>query len=363
MTDRIYLDHNACSPMTPAVVGALRAALDAPPCNAGSVHAEGQGARARLEHARRAVKQALGVRGGRVVFTSGATEANNLVLRGWQGDGALLTSTLEHPSVRVVVEDLDREVRWLAHDAGGLLELDALDAAIAAGDLAGVSVMAANNELGTRNPIAAIAARCAAAGVPLHVDAAQVVGRLPFDVPDGVTAVTMSAHKCGGPIGVGALWMRDGFDVDALIRGGHQERGRRAGTEDVLGAIGMAAAFTHADHDAWAALAPVRDALERALVETLGCVVNGAGPRLPNTSNLSFVGRDAEEVIQALDLAGIAVSAGSACTAGSIDVSPVIAALGLDDARTRSAVRISLGPEHVALDVAPLVDRISNALR
>lgn len=362
MAERVYLDHNACSPMTRSVVDALRAVLDAPPVNAGSVHAEGQGARAMLERARRDVKRALGVRGGTVVFTSGATEANNLVLRGWPGAGALVTSRLEHPSVRTVAEDLGRDVVWVPNNDGGRLDIDALTAALATDGVAGVSLMAANNELGTRNPIEAIAAGCADAGVPLHVDAAQVVGRLPFAVPDGVSAVTLSAHKCGGPIGTGALWLRDGFGVEALIRGGHQERGRRAGTEDVMGAVGMAAALSHADHAAWQGLATVRDALEAALVERLGVAVNGSGPRLPNTTNVSFVGREAEEVIQALDLAGIAVSAGSACTAGSIDVSPVIAALGLDDARTRGAVRISLGPEHVTLDVPSLVDRISNAL-
>ncbi|MFT5993392.1 MAG: cysteine desulfurase, partial [Bradymonadia bacterium] len=227
---REYLDHNATSPLSDEARERLREHLDTPLANPGSVHAEGQRARGLLERARRTTLQRLGKPGGRVVFTGGATESNNMVLQSAVSRGDhVLSSRLEHPSV---VEPLRHaKVTWLAHDSSARWDLDALDAAL--DDCGLVSLIWGNNELGTLNPIDVVAERCLKKGVPLHIDAAQVFGRLPVVVPKGVSTMTLCAHKAGGPIGVGALWIAEDAVAPKLVVGGHQERGTRAGTEDV----------------------------------------------------------------------------------------------------------------------------------
>lgn len=360
---RLYLDHNATSPLADTARAALLQAVDSGPLNAGSIHADGQRARAKLEAARRTVLRSLGVTDGQLVFCSGATEANNLAIGAVATSGRpLVVSRLEHPSVVAAAESHQVHglvVRWLPHDERGRIDRTAARNVLQGAGLC--ALMAANNELGNRNDIDAIGALCAELGVALHVDAAQVAGRWAWRVPRGVSSVSLSAHKAGGPVGIGALWIAPGHVVPALHHGGHQERGIRPGTEPVALAAAMAAVYAAPD-PRWNALEAVRDAIETVLGER-GAQVNGdVSSRLPNTLNFSWPELDAEAGLMALDLAGYSLSAGSACTAGSIEPSPVIAALGLTAQRARGAMRISLGPEHAGLDGAALGAAIAGVL-
>lgn len=365
MDATLYLDHNASSPLRATLRAHLREALEAPPVNPGSVHQEGQRARALLENARRRVRRALGGGGsGRVVFTGSATEANALALH---RTGPVACSRLEHPSVLAPVQERPAPERlWLEHDAHGAPCLPATP------PLKGTQLVAmlANNELGVRSPIEAFATYAREHGLALHVDAAQVVGRWAWEIPSGVTSVTLSAHKAGGPVGIGALWFAEGHEAPPMLSGGHQERGARAGTENVLFADAWGALLHAGPDPAWSELEGVRDAFEAAMIEQLGAVANGVDAasgessdvaeanRIPNTSNLSIPGIDAETALMALDLDGICASAGSACTAGSIDPSPTLRALGLEGWRLHNALRFSFGPEHAGEDGAALAARV-----
>lgn len=360
--DRIYLDHNATSPLTIPVRERLWAGIQEGVGNPGSIHREGQRARGRLERARGDILRSLGGESGVLTFTSGATEANNIALRSLRSGDVLVTSYLEHPSLRDSAERLAEEgieIRWLANDTQGRLSLDSLRDALTGATM--VACTASNNELGNDNPVARMAAMCAAAGVRFHVDAAQVWGRFPFRVLPGMSSVTLSSHKAGGPIGIGALWASSAGLYPAQVWGGQQERGRRAGTENVLFADAMAELVRVPDAR-WQAIGPLRDRLWRGL-EALGGLRNGdADACLPNTLNVSFLGMEAEELVMAMDLEGVAISAGSACTAGSMDVSSVMLALGLDDARTRSALRFSLGPDTSLAQVDEVILRTERVL-
>lgn len=358
---RIYLDHNATSPLHAAVRAQMAKRLADDVGNPGSLHYFGQRARTLVENARTAVLRSIGASSGALTFVSGATEANNIALLSLSRGDTLVTSPLEHPSVRdtaAVLEARGVHVRWLPNDSQGRWDLDAAAALIPGATL--VALTAANNEIGNRNPVAAIAQICLAQGVRLHIDAAQVWARYPCDVIDGLSSMTFSAHKAGGPIGIGALWVRDAKMYPAQTHGGHQERGRRAGTENplLIEAIGVLARTAE---PGWTTCGALRDKLACALAERGGLRNGDPEHALPNTLNSSFPGTDAEELIMALDLEGVAVSAGSACTAGSMDVSPVIAALGFDEARTASAIRWSLGPHTTDADIdtaVAAVDRI-----
>lgn len=361
---RLYLDHNATSPLRPAAAAILREMSACPvPLNPGSVHREGQQARAVLERARRTLLHALHAPpGATLVWTGGATESNHLTLRATRGP--VIAPPTEHPSVTRALEALDGEGRvlWRRWPVGtdGRLCPTSLQPLLAGAGL--VVVSAANNELGTLAPLEAIGRMCLNAGVPLHVDAAQAFGRMPWRWWPGITSVALGAHKAGGPVGVGALAMAPGTGVSPDLPGGHQERGRRPGTQDVLGAAAWAAVVAADEVERWEACRPVRDAFETALVGA-GAQLNASGePRLPNTASVAFPGREAEELLMQLDLAGIAASAGSACTAGSIDPSPVLLALGLPEARVRGTVRFSFGPEHGGLDGAAIAERVLDAL-
>ena len=359
MRPLLYLDHNASSPMSAGVRAHLTRVLQDPPGNPGSVHAVGQQARGLLERARRGVMKALGVSHGRVVFTSSATEANALALHALAPDFTLRCARVEHPSVVAQADARSRAglpVAWLDHDAVGapLVPDSARGAQLA--------VVLANNELGTWTDVDAFASCALEHDALLHVDASQVVGRLPWTPPPGVTSVTLSAHKSGGPVGIGALWFTERVDPTPLLIGGHQERGARAGTENVLLIDAWATALQQGPDPAWAALGAVRDAFETTLVQTLGAVINGGGHRLPNTTNLSIPGVDAETALMALDLDGVCASAGSACTAGSIDPSPTIAALGVSGWRLHNALRFSFGPEHADADGVAIAERVAQIL-
>ena len=363
---RLYLDHNAHSPLRPRLRSWLRERLEAPTANPGSIHLEGQAARAELDRVRRLLLAELGASAGRIVFTSGATEANNLALHTMLGAGSVAAAATEHASVVEVLERAGAggaSVVTLTVDGSGLIDLHEVEALLQGG-LRGIVLLAYNNETGTRQPVEEVAALCLAHGAHLHVDAAQHLFRYPWSHHAGIGSVTISSHKAGGPVGVGALWWGAERGPEPLMSGGAQERGARPGTEPgwLVGALGQLAGGP--DFEAWLALGTVRDAFEARLVSELGAEPNGAlVGRAPNTSNLWLPGHDAEQGLMALDLAGIAASAGSACHAGALEPSPVLQAMGLSEERVAASFRFSFGPEHSGGSGTDIADRVIAALR
>jgi cysteine desulfurase len=362
---RVYLDHNATAPLRPEAREAMLALLG-PPANASSAHREGARARAAVEAARAEVAALVGARPAEIVFTSGATEANNLALRGAVGarPGGLATTAIEHASVLETARALARAGTPLAVagvDAEGRIDAARMVAACAPGTTV-ASVGLANGEVGALAPVAEIAAGLAGRGVWLHADAAQAAGRIAIDVGGlGVDLLSLSSHKLGGPAGVGALWVRPGVVLAWQLTGGPQERGRRAGTENAAAAAGFGAAARLAciEQAAVAArTARLTDALWTGLRAAVpDAVRNGPGDaaRLPNTLNVSFPGCSGESLMVLLDLAGVAVSVGSACAAGAAEPSHVLVAMGRDPEAARAGLRMSLGPETTSDDVARVV--------
>jgi cysteine desulfurase len=366
---RIYLDYNATAPVPMAVADAVASALRDCPGNASSVHAFGQRAKAVLDEARAAVAALIGGEPSEIVFTSGGTEADNLAVRGVaeaRADGAkpaIITTAIEHEAVLNTVKAIGLRgwpVSLLPVGASGVVGADALARAL---DACGghppalVSVMLVNNELGTVQPVKALAALARARGVPFHTDAVQAVGRVPVDVRDlGVDLLSIAGHKFGAPKGVGALWVRRGLALQAQSIGGRQERGRRAGTENIPAIEGLRVAseiaMRHLPSEA-PRQAALRDRLEQGLLERVpGASVNGdPAARVPTTSNMSFEGVEGESLVIGLDLEGIAVSTGSACSSGSLDPSHVLQAMGLPPARVEGAVRFSLGPATTSAEI------------
>jgi cysteine desulfurase len=355
-----YLDYNATAPMRPAVAAAMAAALGEVG-NPSSVHRFGRLARQRVEEARAAVAALVGARPEQVVFTSGGTEANNLALAG-VGRPAVV-SAIEHDSV---LRAAPAAARAPVH-ADGTIKLDALDDLLgASAEPAVVSVMLANNETGVIQPVATAAALARAHGALVHCDAVQAPGRIRVDFDAlGVDMMSLSAHKLGGPQGVGALIVADHVTLAPSLRGGGQERHRRAGTENVAGVVGFACA-AEAAIDAiadMARLGRLRDRLEQALSGLApDLVVFGKdAPRLANTSCLTMPGVAAETQVMALDLAGVAVSAGSACSSGKVAPSHVLAAMGANHAQggrsqADQAIRVSLGWATVDADIDHMID-------
>ena len=347
----VYLDYNASAPIRPEALAAMTAAL-AEPGNASSVHGPGRRARRLVEEARAQVATLAGAEAGWVTFTSGGTEANNLALRGLPAS-RILVSTGEHESVLQAAPEAQR----IPLTADGLVDLDALAAALQAAPAGAlVSVMLANNETGVIQPLAQVVALAGAAGAWVHCDAVQAAGKIPLDMAAlGVDLLTLSAHKLGGPQGVGALLARPGLPLQPLQRGGGQERRLRAGTENLPGIAGFGAAAAAARRDlpAMARLAELRDRFEaEALVLAPDLTVFGRGaPRLPNTSCVALAGLPAETQLMALDLAGVAVSSGAACSSGKVQPSHVLSAMGASPAEAGSAIRVSLGWASKAEDI------------
>ena len=360
MTTRSYLDYNATAPLRPEAREAMVAAL-ATHGNPSSVHAEGRAARALIESARAKVARLAGAKPENVIFTSGGSEANALALAAQTGEAwHCYISAVEHPSVLAGGRFYRESTSRIPVSADGVIDLDVLAAELAKHHLGGwrpfVSLMAANNETGAIQPVAAAAEIAHEAGGLLHTDAVQIAGRLPIDFSAlGADMMTLSAHKIGGPKGVGALVLREGVPVEPLIKGGGQERRRRAGTENVAGIVGfgVAAELAAAEPDKAAELAALRDELEeRALaVEPDTVVVSGRVARLPNTSCLAVPGTKAETLVIGLDLAGVAVSAGSACSSGKVEASHVLSAMGLSHELAQGAIRVSLGFGTVSADI------------
>lgn len=344
---RVYLDYNATAPLRPEARDAVVAALSLTG-NPSSVHAEGRAARMLVEDAREKVAALVGAKPSEVVFTSGATEANTWAMaQGWQ---AAAVASHEHPSVLGAARASVGELIELPVDARGVVDLSPLrgETALHKATRALISVQLANSETGVIQPVgdavAAAPEHCVA-----HTDATQAAGRIPLDMTTlGVDLLSLSAHKLGGPKGVGAIVVRDGLELSQLLRGGGQERRRRAGTENVPGIAGFGAAAEVAAGELSSAgrISALRDRLEEGVLKaTPQAVVIGRDvPRLPNTSCIALAGRTAETLVIKLDLAGFAVSAGAACSSGKVGASHVLAAMGVANALARSAIRISLGP-------------------
>ena len=356
-TVRIYLDYNATTPVAPEVVEAVGRAMAETFGNASSVHAFGQQAKAGLDEARTEVARLIDADPSAVIFTSGGTEANNLALRG-VADAArderrrrVVTTGIEHEAVLTTLKALEREgwgVDVVNVGEGGVVSPAAIAARVTP-ETALVSVMHANNEVGTVQPIAALSAIAHEHGALFHTDAVQSVGKIPVSVGAlGVDMLSLSGHKFGGPKGTGALWVRRGVRLVAQMTGGRQERNRRASTENVPGLIGLGVAARLARAklaESAAATSALRDRLETGILDAVpGAVVNGdRGARVPNTSNISFEGIESESLLIALDLEGVAVSTGSACSSGSLEPSHVLRAMGLPSSRARNSLRFSLG--------------------
>ena len=356
-TTRVYLDHNATTPILPVVRAAVVEAFDQVG-NPSSVHRDGAGARRIVDQARDRVAELVGAPAGEVVFTSGGTEANNLALLGF--DRRVIVSAIEHDSVMAPARLARTGCSVVPVDSKGVVDLDALESVLSADPNALLSLMLANNETGVRQPVREAAELAHRQGALVHCDAVQGPGKLPLDMADlGVDLLTVSAHKFGGPTGVGALIVRSGLNVAPRQVGGGQEGYRRAGTPNVSGIAGFGAAaqwlFENRGLDV-ASVARQRDRLEAACSE-FGAAVFGAGaPRLANTSCLTMPGVSSETQIMAFDLDGIAVSAGAACSSGKVGPSHVLAAMGVSDDVAGSAIRVSLGRATSEADVDRFIE-------
>ncbi len=355
MNGPAYLDHNASSPMWPEVATTMMD-LMRHPGNASSVHGFGRKYRQYVEDAREEVAALVGASAGRVIFTSGGTEANNLALNGC-GRSIVLASSIEHDSVLHAGEG----IRSLPVGSDGVIDQIRLEAALTeAAEPVVISVMLANNETGVVQPVADVVACAAEHGAIVHTDAVQAAGRIVVDaVGLGVDMVTLSAHKIGGPQGVGALILGRDLPISARIRGGGQERGRRAGTENMAGiaGFGVAARLARENIENMKPVGQLRDEMEKRLRKAIPdvAVFGDKVERLPNTSCFAIPGLRSETQVMALDLAGLAVSAGSACSSGKVTPSHVLRAMGVSETLAGCAIRVSFGQDNRLDDIERLV--------
>lgn len=383
MGSRAYLDHAATAPMLPEARAAWLEQAGRLG-NASSLHASGRATRRVVEESRESIAAQLGVRPSAVVFTSGGTESDNLAVKGlfWarndaMGGGRLLASSIEHHAVLDPVEWLTRrqgaDVRWLGVDALGRVRIeDLVDQLAHASDIALCTVMWANNEVGTVQPISEIATLCREAGVPFHSDAVQALGQLPLDLAGaGADAVTISSHKIGGPFGVGALIVDPRAQLTPVLHGGGQEREVRSGTLDAPAIAGFAVAVRHAVEGQQARAAHVLRLRERLVRGVLGAVPRavlngdpGTSPRqrLPGNAHFSFPGCEGDLLLMLLDAAGIDCSTGSACTAGIPEPSHVLLAMGVDGSLARASLRFSLGEDSTDADVDEVIAALPAAV-
>lgn len=365
---RIYLDHNATTPLDPRVREAMLPWLGEQWGNPSSVHYWGQSARNAVEEARERVAALLGGVPPEIVFTASGTEANNAVLFGCARRhayrGHLVISAIEHPSIREAAFQLEAGGMALTRvppAADGIVPAAEILAALRP-ETRLVCLMLANNELGTLQPVAEVAAACRERGIPLLCDAVQVIGKIPVSAPAlGVDFLTLGAHKFGGPLGAAALWIRGGSAFDGYLVGGSQERRRRAGTENVPAIVGLGEAAARAlaeISERRAFLAGLRDRFERGLRERLpGAIVHCAdSPRLPNTSNIALPGLSGESLLIRLDLAGIAVSTGAACASGTVEPSKTLLAAGISAEEALSSLRVSFGTANRPEEVEAFLD-------
>jgi cysteine desulfurase len=369
---RIFLDHNSTTRPLPEVLDAMSAHWRDSFANPGSRHAEGRTARRSLEDARERIAAILGARPGEVIFTSGGTEAINLAVLGLTpaNPATVLLTAGEHPATREACRSLERQgwrLCFVDIDSDGRIVEDPLDD-LPWSDIRLATVILAHNETGVIQDTRALAVRCERFGVPLHLDAVQAVGKMPVNFHNlNAAALSLGAHKFHGPRGIGALLLREGAALRPRQLGGHQESERRAGTEPVALAVGMAVALEqwqtqHEERES--RLRELRDRLERGLERSCGpAVVNGSRVhRLPNTLNIAFPGVDGEALLVALDLAGIACSLGSTCASGSSEPAPVLLAMGCPPEVYSSSVRFSLSFENTLSEIDEAVNRIGQCV-
>lgn len=364
--ERVYLDNNATTPVLPEVLGAMRPYFGERFGNASSIHHHGQETRAAVERARQSVADLLGCRPAEVVFTSGGTEADNLAIFGLVNRGLVrpgdhvITSTIEHHAVLNSCKHLAEkgiEVSYVPVDGRGLIDPDDLRRGLRSNTKL-VTLMFANNETGVIQPVEEIGKICAKAEVYFHTDAVQAAAKVPIRVKEiGCDLLSISGHKIHAPQGVGALYVRKGTTLEPMLYGGSHERSRRAGTENVPGIVGLGkaaeVAFRGFENGETVRMATLRDRLENNILQNVEAAgVNGQGvSRVPNTSNIYFDYIEGEALIIALDLKGLAVSTGAACSSGAIEPSHVLTAMGLRPDRARASIRFSLGKQNTAEDV------------
>ena len=374
MSRRVYLDHNASTPVHPDVVAEMLPYFTERFGNPSSVHGFGREARAGVDLARERVAKFLKVPTDEIVFTSGGTESDNMALKGLafaRGKGHLITSKIEHHAVLRAAEWLQTQgfaVTYVGVDDTGMVDPDEVKRALRP-DTIGISIMHANSEAGTIQPVAAIGAVARERGIPFHVDAVQTFGKLDFDVTAcGIDMLSFSGHKIYGPKGVAGFWVRKGTKLQSLQHGGEHERRRRAGTENVPGIVGLGKAVEIRQrdmHDEAVRLTALRDRLWDGIRARVPEVKLNGHPtqRLPGTVNVCYRGVESESIVLGLDLKGIGVSAGSACTAGSVEPSYVLVAMGVPVEWAMGAVRSSLGRSTTAADIDYVVESVEPIVR
>ncbi|MFN7931827.1 MAG: cysteine desulfurase family protein [Bryobacteraceae bacterium] len=369
---RYYFDHNATTPLRDEVLAALSAALREIHGNASSIHHYGQEAKQKLEGARRQVAALLGSNAKDIVFTSGGTESNNLALFGVTAPGDhVITSTIEHPAILNPCARLREngvDVTFVAPGAGGIVSPDDIARAVRPNTKL-VSVMHANNETGTLQPLVAIAEVAHKAGALFHSDGVQAAGKFPLNIHESrFDLYSISAHKLNAPKGIGALYVRKGLKLKSQLLGGHHERDRRAGTENVPAAVAFGVAahwWLHQGREEAVRLAALRDRLESAILHAIpDARINGDRThRLANTTNIRLDGIEGEAVVIAMDLRGFAISSGSACSSGAVEPSHVLLAMGLSPEQARSSIRISLGHGNTEAQVDALAAALAESVK
>jgi cysteine desulfurase len=374
MSRRVYLDHNASTPVHPEVVAEMLPYFSERFGNPSSVHGFGREARAGMDAARDRVARFLKVAPDEIVFTSGGTESDNMALKGIafaRGRGHFITSKIEHHAVLRACQWLESQgfdVTYVGVDEHGMVDPDEVTRALRP-DTIGISIMGANSEVGTLQPLAAIGALARERGIPFHVDAVQTFGKVPFDVKEvGIDLLSFSSHKIYGPKGVAGLYIRKGTKMVSVQHGGEHERRRRAGTENVAGIVGFGKAVELRGRDMreeGARLTALRDRLWEGVRARVPDVRLNGHPtqRLPGTANLCYRGVESESIVLGLDLKGIGVSAGSACTAGSVEPSYVLVAMGVPLDWAMGAVRHSLGRSTTAEDIDYVIESVEPIVR
>ena len=370
------MDHNATTPVHPVVLDAILPYYREMYGNASSVHAFGREARGAMEEAREKIAEFIGAQPREVIFTSGGTESDNFAIEGAAFENSkkgnhIVTSSIEHHAVLNACKHLEThgfEVSYLGVDRYGMVDPDNVREAVKE-DTILITIMHANNEVGTIEPMQEIGRIAKEEGIIFHTDAVQAVGKIPVNVDElGVDLMSMSAHKIYGPKGIGALYMRRGTKVEPLVRGGHHERSRRGGTENVPGIVGFGKAIEIAAADMeeeGKRLRSLTEKLKIGLRDQLEYVYANSHPtqRLPNTMNISFEFLEGESIVLNLDMKGIAVSTGSACTSGSLEPSHVLMALGLSPAAAQGAIRFSLGRDNTESDVDYVLEELPPIIR